>query len=391
MPMTANISGADTARTGLICSCDLGEGALTASIKDCIDIAGLPTRQGSAVFADAHPATENSSVVDALLASGHWRITGKAAMHELAFGVTGVNPWGGTPLNPHWPDRITGGSSSGSAASVAAGAVDMSLGSDTGGSVRLPAACCGVIGFKPSYGMVSRQGVHPHHSSIDCVGPIARDITVIDKAMAALVEGFTPHPAPQADTIRLARLSPEVSEEVAQAFAQALSGLPSSISDASLPAFDAAFDASLIVMGAENWVALGTHADHPDMGEDVRARLKAGARHGADAVAAAQAVGTQLAQEIDAALEQADALVLPTLPIVPPTVEEAQDARAVVPLTRLVRPFNLSGHPAITLPIRTAQGLPAGVQLVGRRGGDAALLALATSIAAHLARQEKKA
>jgi amidase len=96
-------------------------------------------------------------------------------------------------------------------------------------------------------------------------------------------------------------------------------------------------------------------------------------------------------REIDAVLEQADALILPTLPIVPPSLVEAQDARAVVPLTRLVRPFNLSGHPAITLPIRTAQGLPAGVQLVGRRGGDAALLALATTIAAQLGLQEKEA
>jgi amidase len=389
--MIANISGADTARTGLTCSFDLGEGALTASMKDCIDIAGLPTRQGSAVFAEAPPAADNAGVVDALLASGRWRIVGKAAMHELAFGVTGVNPWGGTPLNPHWPDRITGGSSSGSAACVAAGVVDMSVGSDTGGSVRLPAACCGVIGFKPSYGMVSRQGVHPHHSSIDCVGPIARDMAVIEKAMAALVEGFAPLPVPQPGTIRLARLAPEVSQEVAQAFAEALSRLSSPIADAALPSFDAAFDASLIVMGAENWVALGAHADHPGMGEDVRGRLKAGARYGVDAVAAAQAVGMQLAQEIDAALEQADALILPTLPIVPPTLEEARDARTVVPLTRLVRPFNLSGHPAITLPIRTAQGLPAGVQLVGRRGGDAALLALATTIAAQCVLQEKEA
>lgn len=391
MPTIPNISGADTARTGLICSFELGEGALTASVKDCIDIAGLPTRQGSAVFAEAGPALANAAVVDALLASGRWRIVGKAAMHELAFGVTGINPWGGTPVNPQWPDRIVGGSSSGSAAGVAAGVVDMSVGSDTGGSVRLPAACCGVIGFKPGYGVVSRQGVNPAYSSIDCVGPIARDLAVIEAAMTAMVEGFAPVAAPKASDIRLARLAPEVSEEVGQAFDLALSGLTTPVLDAQLPSFDAAFDASLVVMGAENWAALGACADHPGMGEDVRARLKAGGRRDADAVAAAKAVGAQLAREIDAVLEQADALILPTLPIVPPSLVEAQDARAVVPLTRLVRPFNLSGHPAITLSIRTAQGLPAGVQLVGRRGGDAALLALATTIAAQLGLQEKEA
>jgi amidase len=233
--------------------------------------------------------------------------------------------------------------------------------------------------------------VNPAYSSIDCVGPIARDLAVIEAAMTAMVEGFAPVAAPKASDIRLVRLSPEVSEDVGQAFDLALSGLTTPVLDAQLPSFDAAFDASLVVMGAENWAALGAYADHPGMGEDVRARLKAGGRHDADAVAAAKAVGAQLAREIDAVLEQADALILPTLPIVPPSLVEAQDARAVVPLTRLVRPFNLSGHPAITLPIRTAQGLPAGVQLVGRRGGDAALLALATTIAAQLGLQEKEA
>jgi amidase len=390
MPTIPNISGADTARTGLICSFELGEGALTASVKDCIDIAGLPTRQGSAVFAEAGPALANAAVVDALLASGRWRIVGKAAMHELAFGVTGINPWGhaGQPAVAG-PDR---------------GWVFQWFGCGRGGGCRryvgrfghgrICASACGLLwGDRFQARLWGRQppGVNPAYSSIDCVGPIARDLAVIEAAMTAMVEGFAPVAAPKDSDIRLVRLSPEVSEDVGQAFDLALSGLTTPVLDAQLPSFDEAFDASLVVMGAENWAALGAYADHPGMGEDVRARLKAGGRHDADAVAAAKAVGAQLAREIDAVLEQADALILPTLPIVPPSLVEAQDARAVVPLTRLVRPFNLSGHPAITLPIRTAQGLPAGVQLVGRRGGDAALLALATTIAAQLGLQEKEA
>lgn len=373
---------ADTARTGLISHFTLGDGPGRVAVKDCIDIAGYPARQGSAVFADSPPAATNARLIDNLLASGDWRIVGKAAMHELAFGVTGVNPWGGTPLNPLWPERIVGGSSSGSAAAVASGTVDMAIGTDTGGSVRLPAACCGIVGFKPGYGMVSREGVHPRASSLDCVGVLARDVAVVVRAMEALVPGFAPSGAPRKG--RLVRLSPAVEPAVEDAFdralAHAVTGLSLGLEEGVLSDLDAAFEASLVIMGAENWAALGAHADHPGMGEDVRARLKAGARHEHAALAAAQATGTRLAQGIDALLDTADALVLPTLPIVPPTLAQAHDARAVVPLTRLVRPFNLSGHPAITLPVRTAQGLPAGVQLVGRRGADADLLALARDI-----------
>jgi amidase len=133
----------------------------------------------------------------------------------------------------------------------------------------------------------------------------------------------------------------------------------------------------MVIIGRESWQALAQFADDPAMGEDVRARILAGRDHAPERLAAAEAVRQVFSHEVDAALAGVDALVLPTLPSVPPTLAEATDPRAVLPLTRLVRPFNLSGHPAITLPVLTAQGLPAGVQLVGRKGGDAALLALA--------------
>ncbi|HWU03197.1 MAG TPA: amidase, partial [Novosphingobium sp.] len=173
-----------------------GAGALTFGVKDCIDVAGLPTCQGSAVFADAPPASQDAAVVANLLASGQWRLLGKLTMHELAFGVTGVNPFAGTALNPLWPDRIPGGSSSGSASAVAAGLVDMAIGSDTGGSIRLPAACCGVIGFKPTHGLMPREGTWPALSSLDCSGPFARDMATIVATMQAMTPGFTPEDAP---------------------------------------------------------------------------------------------------------------------------------------------------------------------------------------------------
>lgn len=367
-----------------------GAGPLTFAVKDCIDVAGLPSRQGSAIFADARPAEQDAAIVANLLATGDWRLLGKLTMHELAFGVTGVNPFAGTAINPLWPDRIVGGSSSGSASAVAAGQVDMAIGSDTGGSIRLPAACCGVVGFKPSYGVMPRAGTHPAISSLDCTGPLARDVATVLRAMRGMVPGFAPAP-PVSAAPRLIRVGVQAEAVVSDALDAALAGLPVDLGQGDLPSLEAAFGASLVIMGAENWAALGAYADHPGMGEDVRARLKAGGEQTAQTIAGAEAVRAALILEIDALLADADALVLPTLPIVPPTLAEAGDARAVVPLTRLVRPFNLSGHPAITLPIRTAQGLPAGVQLVGRRGGDASLLSLAGYVAGQLGIEEKRA
>jgi len=363
-----------------------GHGTLTFAVKDCIDVAGLPSQQGSAIFADAAPAGQDAAIVAHLLASGDWRLLGKLTMHELAFGVTGVNPFAGTAINPVWPDRIVGGSSSGSASAVAAGLVDMAVGSDTGGSIRLPAACCGVMGFKPSYGLMPRAGTHPALSSLDCTGPFARTVAMVVKAMQGMVPGFAPAPA-MTSAPRLIRVAVQAEDAVKAALDAALAGLATVPGD--LPALEAAFGASLVIMGAENWAALGAYADHPGMGEDVRARLKAGGLQTAETIAEAEGVRAALIAQIDALLDGADALVLPTLPIVPPTLAESGDARAVVPLTRLVRPFNLSGHPAITLPIRTAEGLPAGVQLVGRRGGDASLLSLAGYLARHLGIEEK--
>src|SRR5690606_8879821 len=145
----------------------LGGSGRRVAIKDSIDIAGYPTRSGSHAFADAPPATRHAHVVQAVLDAG-WQIVGKTSLHELAFGVTGINDWSGTPVNPQAPDRVPGGSSSGSAVAVAAGLADIAIGTDTGGSVRVPAACCGIAGLKPTYGRVSRIGAQPAVSSLDC-------------------------------------------------------------------------------------------------------------------------------------------------------------------------------------------------------------------------------
>jgi len=351
----------------------IGQGPHTIAIKDSIDVAGVPTRQGSAIFNEAPVANVNAEVVGRLL-DGPWRIVGKTSMHELAFGVTGINAYAGTPINPRWPDRIPGGSSSGSAVAVANGTVDVAIGTDTGGSIRMPAACCGIVGLKPTYGLVSRCGAHPATSSLDCVGPFARSIDDIDRVMSCIAPGYVIQPTPT--SVRLVAVECDCEARVRNAVSAALSRLGVTAHRA-LPSLDAAFDAGLAVIGAENWSAYGRYVDEPELGEDVRARLRAGSGIGTEALDNAALVRSAFSAEVDVLLADADALILPTLPIVAPSLVHAADARAVVPLTRLVRPFNLSGHPAISIPLVTADGLPCGLQLVGQKGEDASLCATA--------------
>jgi len=150
-------------------------GGVTVAVKDCIDIAGYPTKSGSGALADRGPAKRHADVVEGILQGGGL-IVGKANMHELAYGVTGINRVFGTPVNPRFPTFIPGGSSSGSAAAVAAGLARIAIGSDTGGSIRMPATCCGVFGLKPTFGRISRRGCEPAETSLDCIGPFAQDV-----------------------------------------------------------------------------------------------------------------------------------------------------------------------------------------------------------------------
>lgn len=359
----------------------LGGDGPRVAVKDCLDIAGLRTGCGSGAFLDAPKARSNAVIVDALLQAGA-HIVGKTNMHELAYGVTGINARYGTPTNPNFPGRVPGGSSSGSAVAVAAGLADFAIGTDTGGSIRVPATCCGVIGFKPTFGRVSRQGAHPVQSSLDCIGPFAHDVATIEMAMGMIDPSFAAQSRPDDPLLGLVAVECDANVQAAVDAALEITGMR--VVSVALPSFVEAFNAGITIMGAEMAPLFSHLCGTGKLGADVDARLQAAAQVTAEQIADAEDVRRRFTSEVDAALKGVDALVLPTMPAVPPLIEEAGDALRTLRMTSLVRPFNLSGHPAFALPLRTAEGLPAGLQLVGARGGDAALCGLAAKVEALL-------
>jgi amidase len=355
----------------------LGGSGPSIAIKDCIDIQGMPTCGGSAALADAPPASSHADVVRHLL-NADWQIVAKTNMHELAYGMTGINDWSGTPVNPQDPARMPGGSSSGSAVAVGAGLVDAAIGSDTGGSIRLPAACCGVIGFKPTYGRVSRVGAYPKRSTLDCVGPFARKMAMITAVMATITPGFDRARASTAQStarVRLVRTDSDaaITDAVQQAF-KATGWQGETIT---LEGMQAAFTAGMVLINAETYAAFGALTGQGKLGADIEQRLQAAGTTTAAAIAEAEVTRAMFSATVDAALQDADALLLPSLPQLPPTLAAIRSGVPVLTLSSLVRPFNLSGHPALSIPVPLpGTALMASLQLVGRKGDDEKLCAL---------------
>ncbi|WP_246780609.1 amidase [Rhizobium sp. AQ_MP] len=371
------------AATGFASMLAIGvDGGPTVAVKDCLDIAGHVTRCGSAAYADAAPALTNSAVVDRLLEAG-CRIVGKTRLHEIAYGMTGVNAYEGTPVNPRWPDRIPGGSSSGSAVAVAAGSVDFAIGTDTGGSVRQPAICCGVIGFKPTFGRVDRRGALPAVSSLDCIGPLARTIDMIDRAMEMIAPDYQTETLTSAPRIACLAIDEADNPDMIEAHqALRLAGLVAGSID--LPELDAAFRAGMTIIAREtldaNRALLEASAQ---FGTDVRLRLEGALLISDVMLAEAENIRATFTQSVNDRLSRFDVIVTPALPQAPPLLTEASEPAKVLPLTRYLRPFNLSGHPALVLPAVTSSGLPSGVQLIARKGADARLCAVARWLCDH--------
>jgi amidase len=347
-----------------------GDGPRLA-VKDLIDVVGVPTTAGSrAVAESASPAERDAPCLAGARAAGA-RIVGKANLHELAFGATGINPWFGTAENPLDPSLVPGGSSSGSAVAVATGEADVAYGSDTGGSVRMPSACCGTTGLKTTHGRMSLEGVWPLALSLDTIGPMARDVAGVVLGMQLLEPGFTVADAAPVTVgrYRLANTDPEIDTAIDRALAAA----EVEVVDVELPGFEGAWGANGIVLIAEAWEADGhLLADGSQLGEDVTMRLQLGKGVDADQRRAAEDVRKTWQAELAAAFERVQVIALPTMPVFPPPIDGMPDE---LHMTTATGPINLAGIPALSLPVPTGGRLPASLQLMGPHNSEDLLLA----------------
>jgi aspartyl-tRNA(Asn)/glutamyl-tRNA(Gln) amidotransferase subunit A len=338
----------------------------TFAVKDMIAVRGHRRGGGSRTREHAGLCGHDAPVVAALRGAGGVFI-GLTALHELAFGVTGINAYTGTPEHPLDATRIPGGSSSGSAVAVATGSADLALGTDTGGSIRIPAALCGVIGFKPPHGVWPTRGVLPLAGTLDHVGVLARsvaDVIAVDSLFAS------PAPAPPASTRRtfgvnratLSGSEPAVVAAVELALARLAT--EHTVVDVELPAVQDVVELTNTIMFFEAAQVHGEAAADPrsGLGDDVRARLQTGLRISADDYDAARVRARALTSQVHASLSALDAVLEPTVPICAPTLVEAPElGLRLVAHTRLA---NLTGLPSLSLPL-PVEGLPVGLQITG--------------------------
>lgn len=368
--------------TTWIVRCPPGPG-LRIAVKDLIDMVGLPTTAGCAAVADdAVPAIADAAClagVRAAVLEKRATIVGKVNLHELALGITGINPWFGTPVNPLDPRRVPGGSSSGSATAVAAGEADIAIGTDTGGSVRIPAACCGVAGLKTTFGRIPTGGVRPLAPSLDTVGLLSATVDLLAEGMRLLEPGFpaTPDWEPGA----VGRLPLPAAPEVDAAIDAALAAAELPVVPTALPGWAEATAAGLVRLGVEAWRANGHLIPTGRVGDEVVARLRAGGRVGEPELEAADAVARRWDAEMLALWDRVEVLALPTLLDHAPRLEDAEKMAQL----RATVPVNLAGLPALCLPV-PARSLPASLQLVGPPGSEARLLALGRRVEAAVAR-----
>jgi aspartyl-tRNA(Asn)/glutamyl-tRNA(Gln) amidotransferase subunit A len=349
------------------------------AVKDLFDTAGLATTYGSAIFADHVPAS-SAQAVQRLEAAGYVNV-GKTNLHEFAYGITSENPHFGTVPNPLAPGRIAGGSSGGSAAALAAGLADSALGTDSGGSIRIPAACCGVVGLKPTYGLVPAEGCFPLAPSFDHMGPMARDVAGCEAMLSALVPGFEPMRIESLDAVAVGLAWLEDAEPLVRARVEEAAGrFPRRHAvDFPRPEIDALFMREVADVHRE------LYAEHGELyGDDLAVKIERCLAVSDGEVSAAERARAEYRERCEELMDGLDLLLTPTLCVVaPPTGVGDLNLRRL--LIRNTLPVNALGWPALALPCGAAEdGLPASVQLVGRPGADALVLAAGAQLETRL-------
>ncbi len=361
-----------------ITRCETSGDGVTIAVKDLIDVEGVPTTAGSRALADiALPATADAECLAGARAAGA-RIVGKANLHELALGSTGKNPWFGTPVNPLDPSRIPGGSSSGCAVAVATGEADIGFGTDTGGSVRIPAACTGTAGLKTTRGRIPLGGTWPLSPTFDTIGPMARDVGGLVDGMALLEPGFTVATwSPQ----RVGRLRYRADPVIDDAVDVALAATGWAVDEAKAPDWDTdPWVATLLLIG-EAWDSDRDLIERwPDA---VSSAAKARAYWGRDLSdrgrQRARVAVDRWTATLTELFDRYDLLVLPTMALFPPTLEVEDD----VELAANAIPVNMAGVPALALPVPArGSAIPPSLQLIGPRGSEDRLLAAGLEVEA---------
>jgi len=367
------------------------------AVKDLFDTAGIRTTAGSKFLEDNIPESD-AFVIEKIKQAGA-TIMGKTNTHEIALGVTGNNPHYGTARNPWNPDLIPGGSSSGSAIAVATGMALGALGTDTGGSIRIPASLCGVVGFKPTYGRVSTRGVFPLSWNLDHVGPITscvRDAALllqvisiydpIDPASIKMLTGdYLGHLVDDMEGRKIAigvgefveSADPEVLSAVRDAAKVFVEVLGCKIQEVNVSWMrEAAIANSTMTRSDGAAVHRDRLQEHPEMfGEDILRRLQDGAKTTSTEYALARRTQTEVKKRCELFFESTDYLMVPSTPIAAPAIDGNDAVEQAARLTRFTAPFNLAGLPAIFIPCGfTKAGLPIGLQIVSKAWADAKVL-----------------
>jgi amidase len=361
-------------------------GGTRLGVKDCIDVAGLPTTVGCPVIASsASPAIADAAVVAAARLAGAI-IVGKTNLTELCWSAAGKNAWSGTPANPLDPLRVPGGSSSGSAVAVAVGEADIALGTDTGGSVRIPAACCGVVGLKTTWGRIPLDGVYPLAPSLDTVGPLGAEVAAVELGMRLIDPGFrgalAVDGAGSGSAVGRFRFDGVVDPGTDAAVDRALAAAGVVVTDLPGPDLEAADAVSAVITDAEG--CRSNHALLPHLArlsQHVQRSMAAGAGYTAEDIARAHRGRESIEAWFTKRFQDFPVFAMPTLVGPPPLLEE-RGMRLIV----LTVPANVAGLPALSLPVPGGPaGPPASLQLIGPAGGEERLLALGRVIEAALA------